>query len=232
MVALREHLHLKASELEPLLAMSESTLARRVRQVAPLEPAPSERLDRLHDVISLACAVFEDPASTEAWLKAPHPPLPHGLRGDPGAAAAAGDRSGCPGLMQAWRLSKVRYAADLSGVGAARDGQRWNSPGQPAVTMGLTPEITVLELLVLLNGVISAPLMLCSYAIPHGQASASFAGPWLSATQQLGLVLPSVVVAQARNLLLNPLHPAITQVSLVDQVPFRLDRRLGGASLP
>ena len=55
--------------------------------------------------------------------------------------------------MQAWRLSKARYAGDLSGLGA--------------VVMGLTPEITVLELLVHLNGVISAPLVLCTYAVPE-----------------------------------------------------------------
>jgi len=152
-------------------------------------------------------------------------------------------------LIQAWRLSKARYAGDLSGHGAARDGQRWNQPGQRAVYLGLTPEITVLEMLVHLNGVLSAPLVLCCYAvpdepgwiarpdpgtlpagweaIPHGQASARFGGQWLSAGEQLGLVLPSVVVPQARNLLLNPLHPAISQVNLIDQVPFRLDQRLG-----
>ena len=60
-------------------------------------------------------------------------------------------------------------------------------------------------------------------AIPHGQASARWGGNWLRSGQQLGLVLPSVVVPQARNLLLNPLHPAMTQVSLVHQEPFRLD---------
>nr|WP_231596549.1 RES family NAD+ phosphorylase [Synechococcus sp. CBW1108] len=43
---------------------------------------------------------------------------------------------------------------------------------------------------------------------------------------QLGLVLHSVVVPQARNLLLNPLHPAMPQVALVHQEPFRLDQRL------
>jgi len=32
-------------------------------------------LDRLVEVISLAYGVFEQPASTEAWLKAPHPLL-------------------------------------------------------------------------------------------------------------------------------------------------------------
>jgi len=152
-------------------------------------------------------------------------------------------------LIQAWRLSKARYAGDLSGSGAARDGQRWNRPGQRAVYLGLTPEITVLELLVHLNGILSAPLVLCRYrvpdgpgliarpepkelpegwdAIPPGQGSAAFGGAWLSSAEQLGLVLPSVVVPQARNLLLNPQHPAMGQVRLVDQTPFRLDQRLG-----
>jgi RES domain-containing protein len=153
------------------------------------------------------------------------------------------------GVIRAWRLSKARYAGDLTGQGAARDGQRWNQRGQRAVYLGLTPEITVLEVLVHLNGVLSVPLVLSSYdvpdrpgliteadpaalpegwnAIPHGQASASFGGNWLRAGQQLGLVLPSVVVPQARNLLLNPLHPAMAQVVLAQQEPFQLDQRLG-----
>lgn len=96
-------------------------------------------------------------------------------------------------MISAWRLSKARYAGDLTGQGAARDGQRWNQPGQRAVYLGMTPEITVLEVLVHLNGVLSAPLVLCGYdvpdtpglikevdpnalpegwnAVPHGQAS-------------------------------------------------------------
>ena len=150
--------------------------------------------------------------------------------------------------MRAWRLSKSRFAGDLTGQGAARDGQRWNQPGQRAVYLGLTPEITVLEVLVHLNGVLSAPLVLCRYevpdmpglisepdrtalpegwnAIPHGQASDGFGGNWLRTGLQLGLVLPSVVVPQARNLLLNPLHPAMAQVALVHREPFQLDQRL------
>ena len=153
------------------------------------------------------------------------------------------------GVVRAWRLSKARYAGDLTGQGAARDGQRWNQPGQRAVYLGMTPEITVLEVLVHLNGVLSAPLVLSGYdmpagpgliatldpialpegwnAIPHGQASAALGGNWLQTGQQLGLVLPSVVVPQARNLLLNPLHPAMAQVVLVHQEPFQLDQRLG-----
>jgi hypothetical protein len=100
--------------------------------------------------------------------------------------------------------------------------------------MGLTPENT--------------PLMLCGYdepdapgliaeadlttlperwnSIPHGQASVCFGGDWLRVGEQLALLLPSVVVPQARNLLLNPLHPAMAQVVLVHQEPFQLDARL------
>jgi len=103
-----------------------------------------------------------------------------------------------------------------------------------------------------LNGVLSAPLVLSGYdvlagpgliakpdpnalpegwnAMPHGQASAAFGGDWLRTGQVLGLVLPSVVVTQARNLLLNPLHPAMAQVVLVHQEPFQLDQRLGSAT--
>ena len=151
-------------------------------------------------------------------------------------------------MIVAWRLSKARYAGDLTGQGAARDGQRWNQAGQRAVYLGMTAEITVLEVLVHLNGVLSAPLVLCCYevpnkpgliketdptalpedwnAIPHSQASAAFGADWLRAGLQLGLMLPSVVVPQARNLLLNPLHPDMAQVALVHQEPFRLDQRL------
>ncbi len=75
LAALRQHLHLKPSELEPLLALSEATMARRCREQAPLDLVPSERLDRLVEVISLVYGVFEQPESTEAWLKAPHPLL-------------------------------------------------------------------------------------------------------------------------------------------------------------
>jgi len=75
LVALRHHLHLKPAELEPLLALSEATMARRTRDQEPLDWVASERVDRLVEEISLAYGVFENPASTEAWLKAPNPLL-------------------------------------------------------------------------------------------------------------------------------------------------------------
>lgn len=72
---MRQHLHLKPADLEPLLALSEATTARRVRGQAALDLVASERLDRLVEVISLAYGVFEQPSSKEVWLKTPHPLL-------------------------------------------------------------------------------------------------------------------------------------------------------------
>jgi hypothetical protein len=67
-------------------------MLRRSRQEAPLDLAPSERLDRLMEVVGLAYAMFEDPAAR----------------------------------LVSWQLSKARSAGDLSGIGAAQAGQRWN----------------------------------------------------------------------------------------------------------
>jgi putative toxin-antitoxin system antitoxin component (TIGR02293 family) len=75
LAALRQHLHLKPADLEPLVGLSEATMARRSREQAALDLVASERLDRLMQVVSLAYGVFEQPESTEAWLKAPHPLL-------------------------------------------------------------------------------------------------------------------------------------------------------------
>ena len=43
------------------------------------------------------------------------------------------------------------------------------------------------------------------------------------------LRVPSVVVAQKYNVLINPLHPAMKQVKVVDALPFMIDERMYGA---
>lgn len=75
LTSLKQHLHLRSADLEPLVGLSEATMLRRSRQETALDLVPSERLDRLMEVVGLAYAVFEDPSATEAWLKKPHPLL-------------------------------------------------------------------------------------------------------------------------------------------------------------
>lgn len=114
LVALRQHLHLKPAELEPLIALSEATMARRCREGSTLDLVASERLDRLMEVISLASGVFEQPASTKAWLKAPHP-----LLHQASAGAGAAFRGGTPGPQPAAQSTAPGHGA--GGAGSSGD---------------------------------------------------------------------------------------------------------------
>jgi RES domain-containing protein len=49
---------------------------------------------------------------------------------------------------------------------------------------------------------------------------------WLRSAQSLGLFVPSRVIPLERNILLNPRHPAMTQVTVTLTEPFVFDDRL------
>jgi RES domain-containing protein len=55
----------------------------------------------------------------------------------------------------------------------------------------------------------------------HGDA-------WLREGRSAVLRVPSVIVREGRNLLLNPAHPAAAEARLEACTPFRFDRRLWG----
>lgn len=44
--------------------------------------------------------------------------------------------------------------------------------------------------------------------------------------KQLGLILPTAVMPVERNIMLNPRHPAISQVRIVEMFDFIYDERL------
>ena len=49
---------------------------------------------------------------------------------------------------------------------------------------------------------------------------------WLQAGRHLVLRVPSVVCPPDHNVLLNPLHPRIRKVSVLEKTLFEIDRRL------
>lgn len=56
---------------------------------------------------------------------------------------------------------------------------------------------------------------------------------FLQAGQALTLRVPSLVVGQETNTLINPSHPALTKVRLVGDAPFQFDPQLlGGTRAP
>lgn len=150
--------------------------------------------------------------------------------------------------MIAWRIGKAKRARDLSGIGAALDGGRWNDVDVPAVYMGMTPAICCLETFVHATGVPQFPLKITRFILPDDEAlffepdtstlpkgwasvpsdrpSMSYGTRWLKSQSHLGLIVPSAVLPLERNIVLNPAHPAITQVKIDEQFDFMYDERM------
>lgn len=150
--------------------------------------------------------------------------------------------------MLAWRIAKAKRANDLSGIGAALDGGRWNDVDVPAVYMGLSPAICCLEIFVHTTRYPSLPLKITRFLLPDEPAlflelnptelpkgwesvppdrpSMAFGTKWLQSKSHLGLIVPSAVLPLERNIVINPAHPAIAQVQVDGQYDFMYDERM------
>jgi RES domain-containing protein len=125
----------------------------------------------------------------------------------------------------------------LSGEGARRFGGRWNSPGRAVVYAADHPALAVLEVRVHLDlppELLPADYVLMRLSFPaDAQTLPALPGKprdagdsWLAETRSPVLRVPSVLVPDASNLLLNPAHPgaAGARVEAID--PFAFDPRL------
>lgn len=146
-----------------------------------------------------------------------------------------------------WRLARERYA-DLSGEGARLKGGRWNSPGRPVVYMAEDAALPLIEVLVHLD--LTPELMPEDYVLmkvdlaPLGDRppdewledgpaealkdadSAAFGDGWLETGRAAVLRVPSVIVPEAFNLVLNAAHPLAAELPPPDTRPFSFDHRL------
>ena len=150
-----------------------------------------------------------------------------------------------------YRITKEKYLDSLlSGKGAALEGGRWNALDVPLVYTGFSPELTLLEMMVHLEkGVVDLlpPFRMVELRVPetasthrfeepdlppdwdrvpYQESVQRFLEPWLSPGGPLAFSLPSAVMPWSRNLLLNPRHPEIAQVSVVRHERLMIDDRL------
>lgn len=145
--------------------------------------------------------------------------------------------------MIVYRLCKAAHIA-LDGEGARLWGGRWNSAGRPMIYTAASPSLAVLEVLVHLDltpELLPDDYRLLSIAIPDAtslnlldaasldDAACLAAGDaFLDAGEALALRVSSVVVPQEWNMLLNPAHADMTQVTVITNDPFEFDPRLLG----
>ncbi|WDY59640.1 RES family NAD+ phosphorylase [Pseudomonas sp. PSKL.D1] len=150
--------------------------------------------------------------------------------------------------MRAWRIAKEKRATDLTGKGAAIEGGRWNDQDVPAVYMGLTPAICCLETFVHAVGQPTFPLKITCFELPNDASlyqhieaidlpegwaslpadrpSMAFGTAWLKSNSHLGLIIPSAILPLERNIVINPDHPAVKQVKVVEIYDFMYDARM------
>lgn len=153
--------------------------------------------------------------------------------------------------LTAWRLVKARYAdAAFDGEGARRYGGRWNSPGVALVYAASSRSLAALEILVQASAGSLLAAFVCrgvefDARLARRLAPEELPGDWRAervpvSTQELGdrwarakesavLQVPSAVVPQEANFILNPAHPDFAKVILGPAEPFGFDPRLAAA---
>lgn len=150
--------------------------------------------------------------------------------------------------MIAYRIAKRAWIEDLSGYGAAQFGGRWNSRRNPMLYTSANIALAVLEVFVntppgflpddyaLL--ILSIPEELPVHdldidilpkdwrATPVHVATRAIGDTFLQEEKFAALRVPSAIVPQEKNILLNPEHKQFRKVSVVDIQPFAFDARL------
>ena len=152
-----------------------------------------------------------------------------------------------------WRIATDTAsfeAHDLSGKGAEKTGGRWNRRGRPLVYTARSVALACLETVVHLN---SADLPLNRFlvrievpesvwesrltlgvaelpvgwsAIPEGKVSLDAGDAWLQAATSVLLEVPSVIVPEESNVLINPLHPDASRIKAAKLRPWFYDQRM------
>jgi RES domain-containing protein len=148
--------------------------------------------------------------------------------------------------MLLYRLTRQVYANDLSGAGAKAFGGRWNSKGKAMLYLASNRSLAVLEVLVHLSPII-IPDNYCMITVkipdgveildlsvmpknwrnsPDDHNLKKIGDKFLSENKSLSLKVPSSIVAEEFNFLINPLHPLASKIKVVSIEPFNFDSRL------
>ena len=137
----------------------------------------------------------------------------------------------------AWRLCRAPYA-DLSGEGARLYGGRWSSPGRPLVYAASSAALAVLEVRVHLDlpphlvpdDYVLLEIDLADLALETltrlPEDPRAFGDDWLRTQRSPVLQVPSVIVPESMNLLLNPAHSGAAAARIVASRPFDFGQRL------
>ena len=145
-----------------------------------------------------------------------------------------------------WRLTRRIHAAKQTlHLGAQRNGGRWNPRGLAVVYSGTSISLVALEYFVHLSGDEPADLVLVELRVPERASTESIlqtdlpdeweddlgltqqrGREWIESRRSLALRVPSAIVPEESNVLLNPSNPEWEGVAVRVLRPFHYDRRM------
>jgi RES domain-containing protein len=148
--------------------------------------------------------------------------------------------------LRVYRFVSTRFPDGLSCEGARRYGGRWNSKGVAVLYCATSESLAMLELRVhsphpyprtrwkftlevpedALTSIEVEALPRGWNQLPPGPVSKRIGDAWVAANSTLGLLVPSVVASDEKNLVLNPSHPRFQEVSILTKRRVALDKRL------
>lgn len=149
--------------------------------------------------------------------------------------------------MEVYRIAKKSYLSDLSGTGARLYGGRWNKIGLPLLYTSSHLSLAVLELLanhvrqliddsygyikleipdVNLKKLPLASLHSNWRISPYHESTIEIGSTWIQSHESLGLEVPSAVLTQEQNILINPLHKEFRVLTILDIGELSLDGRV------
>lgn len=153
--------------------------------------------------------------------------------------------------MQLYRITQEKYADDLSGNGARIFGGRWNSEGLFAVYTSSSRSLALLETLahtptkmlgekIYMLITLSIPDSIEPEELDKNKLTAGWDAPdtrpltkklgdnFLRSKNGLLLLVPSVLIPEENNFLLNPLHQDMKKIKLIHRRRIHFDTRVAG----
>jgi RES domain-containing protein len=150
-------------------------------------------------------------------------------------------------MPRLWRLYRAEYGPGLDGIGGTFADGRWHTRGERVVYFGATAAIVVLERLAHTDpDLLPTDLRLACFEFAETVSTIKvedicpLSGNWMhddNATRRIGgqwwlacssplLLVPSAILPEESNYVLNALHAEAKSLRLIRERPFTFDPRL------
>ena len=147
--------------------------------------------------------------------------------------------------MKVYRISKCEYISDLHGTGAAQYAGRWHSKGTYILYTSATASLALLESVVHISNIAVASYCMICLSVPEDKIKTIeekelpdnwFVNPSPDVLKQIGdsfikenkflaARIPSAIMPEENNFLLNPNHKDFKKVSVVYTRAIPIDKR-------